>query len=124
MRQCNIDRLEEEALAVSELDSPRYGRHLSAREACELSSCPGRAEGIREVLEWVLGESQEDGGFQWEEGEWLRPEGAGEDVMAKVVYGSGFGRVHACLAGSIFFSLVDNVDAFQVPQMPTRQGCW
>ena len=97
---------------MSDLDSPRYGRHLSARAVCELSSCPGRAEGVREILEWVLGaaalggrqeeEEEEEDGFWWEEGEWLRPEGGGDDVMAKVfdpsvaICGSHLLRVFAC----------------------------
>ncbi|CAM9879435.1 unnamed protein product, partial [Ectocarpus sp. 6 AP-2014] len=87
LRQCNLDRLEEEALAVSDLDSPRYGQYLSAREVCEVTSCPDREEGIRRVLQWLLGAvtpSEGDGeGLQWEEGEWLRPEVGGDDVMAK-----------------------------------------
>lgn len=91
LRQCNIDHLEEEALAVSDLGSARYGQHLSARQVCEVTSCPDRAEGIRGVLEWVLGSAAAAGTlaggervFQWEEGEWLRPDGGGDDVMAKV----------------------------------------
>ncbi|CAN0559575.1 unnamed protein product, partial [Ectocarpus sp. 12 AP-2014] len=55
LRQCNLDRLEEEAFAVSDLDSPRYGQYLSAREVCEVTSCPDREEGIQGVLEWLLG---------------------------------------------------------------------
>lgn len=85
LRQCNIDRLEEEALAVSELDSPRYGQHLSAAEVCRMSSCPGRAEGVRGVLEWVLDAAEAlPEGFRWEEGKWLTPEEGRDDVMVKV----------------------------------------
>lgn len=83
LRQCNIDRLEEEALAVSELDSPRYGQHLSAREVCRISSCPGRDEAVRGVLEWVLGAAALPKGFRWEEGKWLTREEGSDDVMAK-----------------------------------------
>lgn len=54
---------------------------------CEVTSCPDREEGIQGVLEWLLGAvtpSEGDGeGLQWEEGEWLRPEGDGDDVMSK-----------------------------------------
>eukprot|EP00752_Nemacystus_decipiens_P002082 g1992.t1 len=85
LRQCNIDRLEEEALAVSELDSPRYGQHLSASEVCGISSCPGRAEGVRSILEWVLGAAALPEGFLLEEGKWLRPEQGGDDVVVKVL---------------------------------------
>lgn len=97
LRQCNIEGLEEAALAVSTLDSPRYGRHLSSGEVCKLISCPDRDEGVRAVLEWVLGEETTTtvaGGerqgrkpsreFEWEEGEWLRGESGSDDVMVKV----------------------------------------
>ena len=84
LRQCNIDRLQEEALAVSELDSPRYGQHLSAREVCRISSCLSRDEGVRGVLQWVLGATALPEGFLWEEGKWLTPEEGRDDIMVKV----------------------------------------
>lgn len=69
---------------MSELDSPRYGQHLSAREVCGISSCPSRPEAVRGVLEWVLGAAALPEGFPWEEGEWLTPEVGSDDVMVKV----------------------------------------
>ncbi|CAN0542300.1 unnamed protein product, partial [Laminaria digitata] len=65
LRQCNIGQLEEVALAVSDLDSPTYGHHLSSSEVCDIVSCPDRAEGVQGVLEWVLGPAPEGQRFQW-----------------------------------------------------------
>ena len=89
MRQCNIGRLEEVALGVSDLDSPSYGHHLSAAEVCDIVSCPDRAEGVRAVLEWVLGPTPDGHGFEWEEGEWLRVGGDWDrdGVKVKVSFG-------------------------------------
>ncbi|CAN0483730.1 unnamed protein product, partial [Hapterophycus canaliculatus] len=58
VKQCNVDVLEREALAVSDPDSPRYGQHLSAREACEVTMCPEHTAGVRAILRWVLGGPQ------------------------------------------------------------------
>eukprot|EP00904_Undaria_pinnatifida_P000763 jgi/Undpi1/10688/HiC_scaffold_29.g13136.m1 len=71
LRQCNIGRLEETALAVSDLESPLYGHHLKAAEVCDIVSCPDRAEAVRGVLEWVLGPTMAGEALEWEEGEWL-----------------------------------------------------
>lgn len=80
MKQCNIDVLEREALAVSDPDSPRYGQHLSSKEACEVTMCPGHTEGVQAVLTWVLGDPRE-------RAYWLSPEnedGDEQDVTAEV----------------------------------------
>lgn len=69
---------------MSDLDSPSYGRHLSAAEVCDIVSCPDREDGVREVLQWVLGPTSDGQGFQWEEGEWLRVRGEGDRDGATV----------------------------------------
>ncbi|CAN0171587.1 unnamed protein product [Scytosiphon promiscuus] len=116
MKLCNVDVLEREALAVSDPGSPRYGQHLSSREACEVTMCPGYTAGVRAILQWVLGgppklsrteeEQGEGAGFDWEEGEWLRPEGAeGDDdgsVMAKVTCSHVTVSMSAARAAEVF----------------------
>lgn len=94
LRQCNIDVLEQTALAVSDPASSRYGNYFSAAQVCEIVSCPNRKEAVREVLEWLLGPRVEGGQTvqelieAGEQGQWLRSEaGRGDesyDVAAKV----------------------------------------
>lgn len=80
---------------MSDLGSPLYGQHLTPEEVCRVTSCDDRAEGIREVLHWVLGDAAEglwaSGALGWEEGRWLNApdggdggDGDDDDVMAKV----------------------------------------
>lgn len=61
LKQCNIDQLEELALAVSELDSPLYGKQLSSQEVCELTTCPGREEAVQGIVSWLLGPNSSTG---------------------------------------------------------------
>lgn len=44
-------------MAVSDLDSPLYGKQLSSEELCELTSCPGREEGLEKIVSWLGGPS-------------------------------------------------------------------
>ncbi|CAM9837002.1 unnamed protein product, partial [Ascophyllum nodosum] len=93
LRQCGVRELEETALAVSDPASPRYGKHLSAAQVCEIVSCPDRKDAVQRVLEWLLGPRVEGGRtvgdlLEAEEervqGRWLRPPEGGDDVAVKV----------------------------------------
>ena len=78
---------------MSDPASPRYGKHLSAAQVCEIVSCPDRKDAVQRVLEWLLGPRVEGGRtvgdlLEAEEervqGRWLRPPEGGDDVAVKV----------------------------------------
>lgn len=91
-----MDQLEATALAVSDLDSARYGKHLSSREVCSMISCTDRDEGVRRVLSWLLGfprqggehlQGMADGTWVWDAAEgpaWTTADGVRLKVRACV----------------------------------------